>query len=240
MIKRANEVKNIHFLTLVLNCFDDPFIFLFVSLVCKLWKQIVETHDFWESFCDQLGINGPNPRAHKYKTYYSIYLKNLNRLCTSCRKDFGERQTSIKKINFKLDVLNDYCIYHMNFYKPTPIFKTRANYKFCKYLTDTIDPWISEDVDFKLCPDFLRNLYKILNKKDLYIEKYGGVVKNWDFPKNLLYNRDFSYNKKEEENPYVELERASARAYHLAELDIFGNLKSDSETNSEENESESK
>ncbi|RIB11118.1 hypothetical protein C2G38_2204291 [Gigaspora rosea] len=115
MIKRANEVKNIHFLTLVLNCFDDPFIFLFVSLVCKLWKQIVETHDFWESFCNQLGINGPNPHAHKYKTYHSIYLKNLNHLYTSCRKDFGERQTSIKKIKFKLDVLNDYCIDHMNF-----------------------------------------------------------------------------------------------------------------------------
>ncbi|RIB02535.1 hypothetical protein C2G38_2227573 [Gigaspora rosea] len=276
---RANEVKNIHFLTLVLNCFDNPFIFLFVSLVCKLWKQIVETHDFWESFCDQLGINGPNPHARKYKTYYSIYLKNLNRLCTSCRKDFGERQTSIKKINFKLDVLNDYCIDRMNFYKPTPIFKTRANYKFCKYLTNTIDPWISVDVDFKLCSDctiqkkeflfdsinelkdsinrkrkkfkyteffyndviriVLRNLYKILNEKDLYIEKYSGVVKNWDFPKNLLYNRDFSYNKKEEENPYAELERASARAYHLAELGIFGNLESNSETNSKENESES-
>ncbi|CAG8591724.1 4877_t:CDS:2 [Gigaspora rosea] len=182
MIKRANEVKNIHFLTLVLNCFDDPFIFLFVSLVCKLWKQIVETHDFWESFCNQLGINGPNPHAHKYKTYHSIYLKNLNHLYTSCRKDFGERQTSIKKIKFKLDVLNDYY------------------------------------------------------EKDLYIEKYGGVVKNWDFPKNLLYNRNFSYDKKEEENPYAELEHASARAHYLAELGIFGNLESDSKTDSNENE----
>ncbi|CAG8536620.1 12606_t:CDS:2, partial [Gigaspora rosea] len=146
-------------------------------------------------------------------------------------KDFGERQTSIKKINFKLDVLNDYCIDRMNFYKPTPIFKTRANYEFSKYLTDTIDPWISEDVDFKLCSNY---------EKDLYIEKYGGVVKNWDFPKNLLYNRNFSYDKKEEENPYAELEHASARAHYLAELGIFGNLESNSETDSNKNESASK
>ncbi|RIB10224.1 hypothetical protein C2G38_2206676 [Gigaspora rosea] len=171
-------------------------------------------------------------------------------------KDFGERQTSIKKINFKLDVLNDYCIDRMNFYKPTPIFKTRANYEFSKYLTDTIDPWISEDVDFKLCSnctiqkkEFLfdsinelkDSIYKKKkNEKDLYIEKYGGVVKNWDFPKNLLYNRNFSYDKKEEENPYAELEHASARAHYLAELGIFGNLESNSETDSNKNESASK
>ncbi|CAG8846228.1 16427_t:CDS:1, partial [Gigaspora margarita] len=31
----------------------------------------------------------------------------------------------------------------------------------------------------------LRNLYKILKEDNLYIEKYGGVVKTYDFPKNL-------------------------------------------------------
>ena len=82
-------------------------------------------------------------------------------------------------------------------------------------------------------------LYKILEEKDIYIEKYGGFVKNYDFPKNLLYNHNFSYDKKEKENLYVELKCASARVYHLAELDIFGNLESDSKTDSNNNESES-
>ncbi|CAG8732309.1 5872_t:CDS:1, partial [Gigaspora margarita] len=44
----------------------------------------------------------------------------------------------------------------------------------------------------------LRNLYKILKEDYLYIEKYGGVVKNYDFPKNLRYNCDFNYNSDDE------------------------------------------
>ncbi|CAG8835782.1 12279_t:CDS:1, partial [Gigaspora margarita] len=77
----------------------------------------------------------------------------------------------------------------------------------------------------------IRNLYNILNEQDIYIKKYGGHVKNYNYPKNLKYNRDFSYNKKREEDPYVELERASTRAKKLAELGIFGDL--DSKTDSD-------
>ncbi|RIB17512.1 hypothetical protein C2G38_2187136 [Gigaspora rosea] len=193
MIKRANEVKNIHFLTLVLNCFDNPFIFF---------------HFF------------------------------------------------------------DYCLDRWNFYKPTPIFRTRANYNFCEYLVDELEPLVDfsvvEGSEFKLCSDctikkkealfnsvhrlkdsiyrkkieikftdffyndviriVIRNLYNILNEQDIYIEKYGGHVKNYDFPKNLLYNRDFSYYKKGKENPYAELEHASIKTQHLVGLDIFGDL----------------
>ncbi|RIB11119.1 hypothetical protein C2G38_2204292 [Gigaspora rosea] len=104
------------------------------------------------------------------------------------------------------------------------IYKKRKEFKYTEFFYNDVIRIV------------LRNLYNILDKKDLYIEKYGGIVKNWDFPKNLLYNHDFSYDKKEEENPYAELEHASARAHYLAELGIFGNLESDSKTDSNENE----
>ncbi|CAG8771528.1 18544_t:CDS:2 [Gigaspora margarita] len=160
MIENANEVKNVHFLTLVLNYINDTFTFFFISL---------------------------------------------------------------------LDVLQDYCLDHWNFYKPTPIFKTRVNYDFCEYLVDELDPLVDSSIveaaEIKLCLNctikkkeflfnsirqlensiyvklkevkytkffykdvirvVLRNLYKILKKDYLYIEKYGRVVKTYDFPKNL-------------------------------------------------------
>ncbi|CAG8549753.1 11154_t:CDS:2 [Gigaspora margarita] len=204
MIESANKVKNVHFLTLVLNYVNNPFTFFFVSL---------------KNLCDSLEFDPPNPRSRKYKTYYSIFLKNVHQLCTSCWQDFGSKQTSISKINFKLD----------NFYEPTPIFKTRTNYDFCEYLVDELEPLVDysvvEGAEIKLCSnctikkkEFLfnsiyqlkdsiyiklkevkytkffykdvirivfRNLYKILKEDYLYIEKYGVVVKNYDFPKNL-------------------------------------------------------
>ncbi|CAG8760603.1 3268_t:CDS:2 [Gigaspora margarita] len=157
-------------------------------------------------------------------------------------KNFGSKQTLLSKINFKLDVLQDYCLDHWNFYKPTPIFKTKVNYDFCEYLVDELDPLVDssivEGAELKLCLNciikkkkalfnsirqlqdsiyvklkevkytkffykdvirvVLRNLYKILKKDYLYIGKYGGVVKNYDFPKNLRYNRDFNYNSDDE------------------------------------------
>ncbi|CAG8837980.1 4455_t:CDS:2, partial [Gigaspora margarita] len=210
MIESANEVKNIHFLTLVLNYINNPCTFFFVSLVCKLWKRIAESHDFWEN----------------------LY--------------FGSKQTSIEQINFKLDVLQDYCLDRWNFYKPTSIFKTRANYDFCEYLVDELEPLVDfsvvESAKLKLCSnctikkkeflfnsirqlqdsiykkskevkyikffskDIIRivlyNLYKILNEKDLYIEKYGGIVKNYDFSKNLRYNHNFNYNSDDKDFGY--------------------------------------
>ncbi|CAG8775087.1 20817_t:CDS:2 [Gigaspora margarita] len=70
-------------------------------------------------------------------------------------QDFGSKQTSISKINFKLDVLQDYCLDRWNFYEPTPIFKTRVNYDFCEYLVDELDPLVHflivEGAKLKLC-----------------------------------------------------------------------------------------
>ncbi|CAG8840431.1 42561_t:CDS:1, partial [Gigaspora margarita] len=60
-------------------------------------------HDFWENLCDSLEFDPLNPQSRKYKTYHSIFFKNVHRLCTSCQQDFGSKQTSISKINFKLD-----------------------------------------------------------------------------------------------------------------------------------------
>ncbi|CAG8844874.1 28549_t:CDS:1, partial [Gigaspora margarita] len=157
-------------------------------------------------------------------------------------QNFGSKQTSISKINFKLNVLQDYCLDRWNFYKPTPIFKTRANYDFCEYRVDEldllVDSLVVEGAELKLCSNctikkkealfnsicqlqysiykklkevkytkffskdiiqiVLRNLYKILNEKDLYIKKYEGIVKNYDFPKNLQYKCDFNYNSDDE------------------------------------------
>ncbi|CAG8844341.1 30650_t:CDS:1, partial [Gigaspora margarita] len=151
---------------------------------------------------------------------------------------FGSKQTSILKINFKLDVLQDYCLDHWNFYKLTSIFKTRVNYNFCEYLVDKLDPLVDssivEGAEIKLYSNctikkkeflfnsirqlkdsiyvklkkvkytkffykdvirvVLHNLYKILKEDYLYIEKYGGVVKTYNFPKNLRYNCNFNYN----------------------------------------------
>ncbi|CAG8852565.1 26349_t:CDS:1 [Gigaspora margarita] len=159
-----------------------------------------------------------------------------------CQQDFGKKQISIKQINFKLDVLQDYCLDRWNFYKPTPIFKTKANYNFCEYLVDELEPLVDssivEGTKLKLYSDctikkkeylfnsirqfkdsiyvklkevkytkffykdairvVLRNLYKILTKDYLYIEKYGRIVKTYDFPKNLRYNHNFNYNSDDE------------------------------------------
>ncbi|CAG8853086.1 42633_t:CDS:1, partial [Gigaspora margarita] len=42
-----------------------------------------------------------------------------------------------------------------NFYKPTPIFKTRVNYDFCEYLVNEldllVDSLIVKSVEIKLC-----------------------------------------------------------------------------------------
>ncbi|CAG8854056.1 35165_t:CDS:1, partial [Gigaspora margarita] len=70
-------------------------------------------------------------------------------------QDFGSKQTSISKINFKLDVLQNYCLDYWNFYKPTSIFKTRVNYDFCEYLVNELDPLVDssivEGAEIKLC-----------------------------------------------------------------------------------------
>ncbi|CAG8630478.1 21348_t:CDS:2, partial [Gigaspora margarita] len=145
-------------------------------------------------------------------------------------------QISIEQINFKLDVLQNYCLDRWKFYRPTPIFKTRANYDFCEYLVDEIEPLVNSSIveraqlkdliykkrkETKFTDFFyndvirvvLRNLYNILNEQDIYIEKYGGHVKNYNYPKNLKYNRDFSYDKNfkkessEDENPFAKIER---------------------------------
>ncbi|CAG8781184.1 10502_t:CDS:2 [Gigaspora margarita] len=43
----------------------------------------------------------------------------------------------------------------LNFYEPTPIFKTRANYDFCEYLVDKLEPLVDSSVvegaKIKLC-----------------------------------------------------------------------------------------
>ncbi|CAG8828815.1 7454_t:CDS:1, partial [Gigaspora margarita] len=56
-----------------------------------------------------------------------------------------------------MDVLQDYCLDYWNFYKPIPIFKTKANYDFCEYLVDELKPLVDssivEGTKLKLCLD---------------------------------------------------------------------------------------
>ncbi|CAG8821506.1 43104_t:CDS:2, partial [Gigaspora margarita] len=167
MNESANKVKNVHFLTSVLNYINNPCTFFFVSLVLNYGNELLNLMIFGKTY-DSFEFDPPNPQSRKYKTYYSIFLKNL-------------------------DILQDYCLDRWNFYKPTSIFKTKVNYNFCEYLVNKLEPLVDSSV-----VEVIRNLYKILNEKDLYIEKYRGIVKNYDFPKNLQYNRDFNYNSDDE------------------------------------------
>ncbi|CAG8837934.1 30316_t:CDS:2, partial [Gigaspora margarita] len=66
------------------------------------------SYDFWKHLCNSLEFDEPIPQLQKYKTYHSIFLKNVHQLYTMCQQDFGERQILIEQINFKLDILQDY------------------------------------------------------------------------------------------------------------------------------------
>ncbi|CAG8835855.1 40022_t:CDS:2, partial [Gigaspora margarita] len=132
MIESANEVKNFHFLTLVLNYINDPFTFFFISLVCKLWKRIAKAHDFWENLCNSLEFDPLNPQSKKYKLIIPSFSKMF--------------------INYVLLVGKI-----LNFYEPTSIFKTKVNYDFCEYLVDELEPLVDSSIvkgeELKLCSD---------------------------------------------------------------------------------------
>ncbi|CAG8846360.1 13703_t:CDS:2, partial [Gigaspora margarita] len=41
-----------------------------------------------KNLCDSLKFDPPNSQLRKYKTYHSIFLKNVHHLCTSSNYDF--------------------------------------------------------------------------------------------------------------------------------------------------------
>ena len=133
------KIKNatIHPLTLIFNYIDDPFEFCNTSLVYKKWKNVLDNHVFWKNLIEHLEFEGSNP---KYKTYKSIFVKNVNKLCW-CKKNIGEVNQDLKKIETKLSVLYDFYLDRLGFYKSWIKMKyTRSEiyYNLCNYIGEKI------------------------------------------------------------------------------------------------------
>ena len=55
-----------------------------LSQTCKTLNNTVNMDDTWMFICKKLKLPEPKKKAKKYKTYKSIYIKNLNKICKSC------------------------------------------------------------------------------------------------------------------------------------------------------------
>ncbi|CAG8826007.1 26974_t:CDS:1, partial [Dentiscutata erythropus] len=107
---------------------------------CKEWKNVLDNHVFWENLIEHLEFEGPNPKSKKYKTYKSIFVKNVNKLCW-CKKNIGEVNRDLKKIETKLSVLYDFYLDRLGFYKSWVEMKyTRSEiyYNLCNYMGEKI------------------------------------------------------------------------------------------------------
>jgi hypothetical protein len=127
LLERYEETKNIHPISLVFNYIDDPYKFQTASLVSKSWQQALDSHQFWEDLLDDIGIKGPKPKAKKYKTYKSIFVKNADKLC-KCKSDWGITNKQIDKIYFKTTILISYCLNRKEWYT------TRKHNEFCSFV----------------------------------------------------------------------------------------------------------
>ena len=218
--KKSKIENKIHPIQLVFNYIDDSFTFQKISIVCKKQQNILNNHIFWKNLCEYLDFEEPKPKAKKYKTWKSIFVKNIDKLCI-CKKNIKTKNSNLKIINFKLRILSYYCLNRSNFYK------TEIYCNFCQYVKDEIEILYQQSHDFNDCcelcdnedliinsvkqlikkiydrkkrfefSDFIkkdfvkviiRNLYNIINNNFIYIERLGGVVKDWNFETN--YSRD--------------------------------------------------
>jgi hypothetical protein len=226
--KRIEQELIIHPISIVFNYIDDFKTFYHASLVCKTWKNILDKHKFWQTINKCLGYEEPRPKAKKYKTYYSIFVKNIDRTCHECYKNFYLHDKSVYNILFKLHILERYCnnrldfkIYKYNYtyknfvefvrdnitnltkpfdnYKKSSIICEDCKDKFLKQVEVLIDKIYKkknnyEKEDKRLCDfvykDFfkviIRNLYNIINELFLFIERFGGVVKDYNY-KEIYY-----------------------------------------------------
>jgi hypothetical protein len=234
--KRIEEKQEttIHPISLVFNYIIDFKTFYYASLVCKTWKNVLDKHKFWQNINERLGYEEPKPRAKKYKTYHSIFVKNIDRTCYECHKNFYLHNKSVDNIIFKLRILKLYCNNRLDF----KIYKYNFTYKnFVEFVKENINNLYSQFetgktsmIICKECKDILlqevevliekikkkknhyerdkkfsdfvykdffniiiRNLYIIINESFLYIERFGGLVKDYKYPE--IYYIDYYENQ---------------------------------------------
>jgi hypothetical protein len=227
--KRVEEKKEttIHPISLVFNYIDDFVTFCNTSLVCKEWKNILDKHKFWQNINERLGYDEPRPRAKKYKTHHSIFVKNIDRTCYECHRNFYLHNQSVDNIFFKLHILEKYCNNRLNF----KVYKHNFTYKnFVEFvkkniikLSSPFDTYKRSRIICEECKDIflkevealiekikmkknyyekekrfcnfvykdfvkiiIRNLYNTIDETFLYIERFGGTVKYYNY-KEIYY-----------------------------------------------------
>ncbi|CAG8841429.1 4120_t:CDS:1, partial [Gigaspora margarita] len=233
--------------SLILNYINKRNDIINASLVCKEWKNILDNYNFWKKKNEKFGFGLPLPKAKKYKTHYSIFIKNSDKLCW-CNKELSTGDTLIRDIYFKIHILEEFCENRNKFYKIKPyntfitfvqkeinkvikIIKNEYYYRTgdnCKnYIINQIQILISSIKKEKgkkekekkfsnfFYTDFfniiIHNLYKIINEKDLYIERFGGFVKN--FNHSILKFVDYDAIKQEKEEGLYNLLNPNYRKF---------------------------
>ncbi|CAG8849266.1 31443_t:CDS:1, partial [Gigaspora margarita] len=117
--KKSKKEEKINPFSLVLNYINKRNDILNASLVCKEWKNILDNHKFWKEKNEKFGFGSPEPKAKKYKTHYSIFLKNSKKLC-GCNKELLTYNTLIRDIYFKICILKEFSDNREDFYKTNP------------------------------------------------------------------------------------------------------------------------
>src|SRR5271170_7329187 len=130
----------------IFNHINDPKQFGRLSKVNKEWKNILDHHHFWKNLIEDLDLSKPNPKTKKYKTYKSIFIKNINNLCF-CKTTFAENNKLIKKIHRKLTIFKNFCKNRIDFYwQPKYI-------EYCTNVSNQLDIIIQKNENHKRCED---------------------------------------------------------------------------------------
>ncbi|CAG8482515.1 9141_t:CDS:2 [Gigaspora margarita] len=203
--KKPKKEEKINPISLILNYIDNQKDIFNASLVCKEWKNIFDNHTFWQEKNEKFKFGYPELKAKKYKTHRSIFFKNKGKLCF-CYQEFSTNSDLIPDIYFKLHILKEYCE-NRNEYKG---FKFNPHYNsFISFVQKEIEKIIAIIKKYYYYrTDFFKviicNLYNIINKKDLYIERFGGFVKDFKYP--VLKYVDYEA---------IELEKEEGKLYDL-------------------------
>jgi hypothetical protein len=194
---QIKRVKHIPYLSskiikLIFDHVNDPKIFGKLSIVCKEWKDILDQHQFWEDLTKKLDLK-LNPNAKKYKTYKSVFIKNIDNLCF-CKTNFFENHKLIKEMHRKLTILEKFCEERIDFY---------THPKYIKYCTDVLNQLniiTQKSENHKRCEDcdneneLIKLLYNL--KDDIYdkkrkFEEYNFPIHSFiydGFIKVVIYN----------------------------------------------------
>jgi hypothetical protein len=177
-ILESSNKKNkfeIHPLSLVFNYINDFSTFYKASLVCKKWQIILDNHIFWKTLCEHLDLEEPKPKAKKYKTWKSIFIKNINKLCI-CKRNIKIKNSNLKNINFKLRILSYYSLNRLNFYK------TEIYCQLCQYTRDELEILYQQSNNFneycKLCnneEDIIDSVKELINKLYRKKKEFGNI-----------------------------------------------------------------